>query len=234
MDRREIEGGSKYKQDLERERQMGHVEEAWLTEADGSTYRMPYKIIKYVVFSGLAQKEMIDPQHAARLQYRLSLLEPVIKASVNYVKCRITIIYNPKGAANRREQMSQQEIIDVLAKEGVHVDMQHIDERDYDYVKEFYNYAYFSPTIRESAPYGYTKEEWLKMKDEYQAKMDKLGVDKLEKFHQWQEEYMTSITAQGNPNPERVKVTALGKLLGRKKGPKAKKGGEKGFWFHGV
>lgn len=237
MDRREgpQEGGSKYKQDLERERQMGLVEESWTTDERGNKFRMPYKMIKYVTFSGLSQKEMADPQHAARLQYRLSLLEPVIKASVNYVKGRITIIYNPKGAANRREQMSRQELIDALAKEGVHVDMQKIEERDYDYEKEFYNYAYFSPTIREHPPYGYTKEEWAGMKDEWIQKMGKLEKEKLEKFHEWQNEYMESLK-EGDPNPERrqKKLTMLDRLMGRNKGPKAKKGGEKGFWFHGV
>ncbi len=223
MDRREnVEGGSKYKEDLEHERQMGNVEEAWLIDENGNRYRMPYKIIKQVIFNGLSQKEMIDPQYAARLQYRLSLHEPIIKASVNYIKGRITIIYNPKGAANRREQMSLQELIDALAKEGVHADMKQIEERDYDYVKEFYSYAYFPPTIREHPPYGYTDEEWAKMKDEWKERTEKQRAEKLQKFHQWQGEYMESITKTGDPNPE------------RKKGPKEKKGGEKEFWFHGV
>ncbi|MCL4389237.1 hypothetical protein M1397_01320 [Candidatus Marsarchaeota archaeon] len=234
MDRRDnIPSVSKYKEDLEKERQMGHVEDDWITDENGEKYRMPYRIIKYVVFRNLSQKEMVDPQHAAMLQYRLSIMEPVIKASVNFAKSRITLIYNPKGAKNRREQISLQELIEYLAKEGVHVDTNNIDERDYDYVKEFYNYAYFSPTIREHPPYGYTKEEWAGMREGWEEKMEKLKGEKLEKFHEWQKEYMESVQEGSNPNPERQKVTVVDRILGRKKGPKTKKG-EKGFWFHGI
>ena len=233
MDHRQIEGGSKYKQDLERERQMGAVEDDYITDDGGNRFRMPYRIIKEVVFSGLSQREMVDPQHAARLQYRLSIMEPIIKASVNFAKGRITVIYNPKGAKNRREQISQQELIDALARDGVHVDTGKISERDYDYVKEFYSYAYFSPTIREHPPYGYTKEEWGKMKGTWDEKMQKMSEEKLAKFHEWQKEYDASMAEQENPRPVQ-KLTLKDRILGRKKGPAAKKGGEKGFWFHGV
>jgi hypothetical protein len=232
MDRRDTGPSlSKYKEDLQRELQQGHVEDDWLTDEQGNRYRMPYRIIKCVVFRNISQKEMIDPQHAARLQYRLSLLEPIIKVSVNFAKSRITMIYNPKGAKNRREQISQQEIMDFLAKEGVHVDTSQIDERDYDYVKEFYNYAYFSPTIREHPPYGYTKEEWADMREGWEEKMQKVNSEKLNKFREWQKEYMESIQGDASQAPN-TKFTIKERLLGRK-GPKAKKG-EKGFWFHGI
>lgn len=236
MDRRDDpdNGGSKYQQDLEREKKLGvSLDSEWLTEGDGEKYRMPYRIIKMVIFSNISQKEMVDPQHAARLQYRLHLLEPIIKASVNFARKRITIVYNPSGANNRREQMSQQDIIDYLAKEGVHVDTGSISERDYDYTKEFYNYAYFSPQIREHPPYGYTKEEWEKMRDEYKAKTEKWNKEKTEKFRQWQDQYMESIEAQKNPNKVETKRSIADKILGRNRGPKGKKN-EKGFWFHGV
>jgi hypothetical protein len=232
MDHREAEGGSKYKQDLERERQMGAVEDDYITDEQGNRYRMPYRTIKEVVFSGLSQKDLVDPQHAARLQYRLSIMDPIIKTSVNFAKSRITVIYNPKGAKNRREQISQQELIEVLAREGVHVDMSKVSDRDYDYVKEFYSYAYFSPAIREHPPYGYTKDEWEKMRGGWDEKMEKMQREKLEKFHDWQKDYAASIEEQKNPAAP-VKLTALDRLLGRKKGPRMKKG-EKGFWFHGV
>lgn len=233
MDRRDTPSISKYKEDLERERQMGSVEDDYITDEQGNKYRMPYRMVKEVVFSGLSQKEMIDPQHAARLQYRLSIMDPVIKCSVNFAKARITVIYNPKGARNRREQISQQELIGVLANEGVHVDAAKISERDYDYVKEFYSYAYFSPKIREHPPYGYTNAEWEKMKGSWDEKMQKMSEEKLEKFHEWQKEYAASIAEQEHPSPEQ-KLTLKDRILGRKKGPAAKKGGEKGFWFHGV
>ncbi|HUC38583.1 MAG TPA: hypothetical protein VL944_00445 [Candidatus Acidoferrum sp.] len=232
MDHRDIKEASKYQQDLERERQLGGaVEEDYITDEQGNKVRMPYRMIKEVRFSNISQKDMVDPQHAARLQYRLSIMDYIIKASVNYARSRITIIYNPKGAKNRREQISQQELIEFLAKEGVKVDMAQITERDYDYVKEFYNYAYFSPTIREHPPYGYTKEEWASMKDEYMEKNKKYNKEKLEKFQAWQKEYAVSTGLEkGTVAPQKVSV--LGKLLG-KKGPKMKKD-EKGFWFHGV
>ncbi len=233
MDHRQTEGGSKYKQDLERERQMGAVEDDCITDDQGNRYRMPYRMIKEVVFSGVDQKGMVDPQHAARLQYRLSIMDPIIKASVNFAKSRITIIYNPKGAKNRREQISQQELIEVLAKEGVTIDPARISERDYDYVKEFYSYAYFSPKIREHPPYGYTKEEWERMKGSWDEKMQRMSEEKLVKFHEWQKEYAASMAEQENPKPAQ-KLTLKDRILGRKKGPAAKKGGEKGFWFHGV
>ncbi len=233
MDRRDIHEASHYQQDLEKERQSGKaVEDEYLIDNQGNKVRMPYRMIKEVRFANLNQKDMVDPQHAARLQYRLSLLDSVIKASVNYARSRITIIYNPKGAQNRREQISQQELIEFLAKEGVKIDTNAITERDYDYVKEFYNYAYFSPQIREHPPYGYTKEEWEKMRDGWNEKMDKYTKEKLEKFEEWQKEYAASMGIDG-AKAEPQKVTALDKILGRKKGPKGKKD-EKGFWFHGV
>ncbi len=234
MDRRDTPSVSKYKEDLERERQMGNVEDDYITDEHGNKYRMPYRMIKEVVFSGLSQNEMVDPQHAARLQYRLSIMDPIIKASVNFAKARITVIYNPRGAKNRREQISQQELMNVLAKEGVHVDANKISERDYDYVKEFYSYAYFSPRIREHPPYGYTKEEWAKMRNGWDEKMRQMSEEKLVKFHDWQKEYAASMAEEANPTLDDKKLTLKDRILGRKKGPASKKGGEKGFWFHGV
>ena len=42
----------------------------------GKTYRVPYKMIKEVVFSNLDQTELQDFEHSARLQYRLLLWIP--------------------------------------------------------------------------------------------------------------------------------------------------------------
>jgi hypothetical protein len=39
-----------------------------------------------------------------------------------------------------------------------------MEDVDYDYYKELYSYAYFSPSIREAPPYGWTREEWKKEK----------------------------------------------------------------------
>ena len=138
---------------------------------DGKPFRMPYKVIKKVVFKNLDQKELIDIPHVARLQYRLLLFDAVIKAKVDYHKKFIRIIYNPPDADNIREKMSREKLVEFLASEGVHVktDSADMEEEDYDYFKEHYSYAYFPPSIREAPPYGWTREEWKKEK-ERQAK----------------------------------------------------------------
>jgi hypothetical protein len=49
---------------------------------DGESYTVPYRTIKQVTFTDLKKEELIDIPHAARLQYRLMLLDPVIKAKI--------------------------------------------------------------------------------------------------------------------------------------------------------
>ncbi|EQD50001.1 hypothetical protein B2A_07454, partial [mine drainage metagenome] len=119
----------RYKQDLEQQSKQ-NIDDSknWIVE-DGKKFRLPYKIIKQVVFSNVSKADMIDQEHAARLQYRLLLLEPVIKAYVEFQKGRITVIYNPAGADNIREKMSLDDIIAFLAKEGVNIDRERADER---------------------------------------------------------------------------------------------------------
>ncbi|MDE1869252.1 MAG: hypothetical protein KGH60_04805 [Candidatus Micrarchaeota archaeon] len=209
-------------------------EDAYVTE-NGERFRVPYRMIKKVIFSNLKKEELIDVPHAARLQYRLMLLDPVIKAIVNFNKQRITVIYNPRTAPNAKEKISQDEIIDILSKQGVHVDKAHIEENDYDYYKDLYTYASLPPSIRERPPYGYTLEEWKKMKPEWTAKMQELTIEKDKKQIEWQQAYLEShpdIAKQIDPNfkPSIVKQSALGKLFSNKKANKK----EKGFWFHGV
>lgn len=160
----------------------------------GKRYRMPYRTVERVVFSNLKREELVDIQHAARLQYRLMLLNPIIKAAVDFTKVRITIIYNPKTADNINEKISLEELVQILVKEGVHTDPESTTKSDYDY-KEFYSYAYNPPTIKENPPYGYTMEEWEGMKLKWERKMKKLDVKKREKFRQWQENYL-------NANPD--------------------------------
>ncbi len=140
-------------------------------EEDGKKFRMPYKMIKKVTFKNLDQKELVDIPHSARLQYRLLLFDAVIKAKVDYYKKFIRIVYNHPEADNIREKISRKQLIDFLAGEGVHVkaDAENMEETDYDYIKELYNYAYFPKSIRESPPYGWTREEW-KSEQERQEK----------------------------------------------------------------
>jgi len=157
---------------------------------DGKQYTVPYRIIKQVTFTNLKRGELVDIPHAARLQYRLMLLEPVIKAWVDYTKSKIVVIYNPREAENLREKMSFEELRDFLSKQGVNVSTDNMHEEDYDYKKRLYDYAYSSPSVRESAPYSYTVEEWRSMKPEWEEKLKKGELEKKEKFRKFQESYL--------------------------------------------
>ncbi|MFI5412273.1 MAG: hypothetical protein ACHQX1_00065 [Candidatus Micrarchaeales archaeon] len=164
--------------------------ESYFIQENGKNFRMPYKMVKQVIFKNLDQKELIDIPHVARLQYRLLLFDAVIKAKVDYHKRFIRIIYNNEGADNIKEKISRQKLIEFLASEGVHVSEapENMEETDYDYKKELYDYAYFSPSIREAPPYGWTREEWKREKErrakeqyriEHPTMIDKLlGRDK--------------------------------------------------------
>src|ERR1700719_2137966 len=109
---------------------------------DGKRFRVPYKIVKEVIFTNLKKEELIDIPHASRLQYRLMLLDPIIKARVDFTKLKISVIYNPSSAENIRAKMSFDELIEVLSKQGIHPDPKSTVETDYDYYKNFYSYAY--------------------------------------------------------------------------------------------
>jgi hypothetical protein len=205
---------------------------------DGESYTVPYRTIKQVTFTDLKKEELIDIPHAARLQYRLMLLDPVIKARIDFTKLRMIVIYNPREADNMREKMSLEELKDFLSKQGVNVSEEHTILEDYDYKRQLYDYAYNPPSIRERAPYGYTKEEWNgKMKAEWQEKMKKGEVEKQEKYKKFREGYlaeypeMAEVMEPGYKPKESVviKQTFFGKLFGKKQTKK-----EKGFWFHGV
>ncbi len=170
MDRRDNQQVEKTKE-LEQEGQMKEGSSHFITE-DGKQYRMPYTIIKKVIFKNLDQKELQDIPHSARLQYRLLLFDAVIKAKVDFHKKFIRIVYNHPEANNIKEKISRQKLIEFLANEGVHVNEapENFEETDYDYQKELYNYAYFPPSIREAPPYGWTKEEWKRHKEEEEKK----------------------------------------------------------------
>ena len=73
----------------------------YVTE-NGNKFTVPYQMIKKVTFTNVSKAEMIDIPHAARLQYRLMLLEPIMKASVDFTKSKITVIYNPDTADNNK------------------------------------------------------------------------------------------------------------------------------------
>lgn len=222
----------KVKQD---EKKESSTFNAYVTE-NGRQYRVPYRIVKKVTFSGISRKELIDIPHAARLQYRLMLMDPVIKAVVDFTKSKITILYNPREADNIREKISLEELEEFLAKQGVNVDDSSANMEDYDYYKDLYTYAYTSPSIRERAPYGYSMDEWKKMKPEWEVKMKEGERLKQQKYRDFQESYLAENPDMAQKIDEsykpgvnaKVKSTFLGKIF------KKKEQKEKGFWFHGV
>lgn len=218
------------KRATERKNEPGSENYDWFVEEEGKRYVVPYRIIKRVLFSNISQKELIDIPHAARLQYRLMLLEPVIKATVNYVKGTILVTYNNTGSGNQKEKMSQKEIIEFLGTQNVHVDPNAIDERDYDYYNEFFKHTFSPESVRETAPYGVKIEEWRKIRPEYEAKTKEAFKKKMESFHEWQDSY-----ADEHPEilNEYVKEGVAGKKSGLFKKRK-QKGSTGGHWFHGI
>lgn len=202
-------------------------------EEDGKRYMVPYHMIKKVVFENIDKKELIDIPHAARLQYRLMLMDPVIKASVDFTKAKITVIYNHAGSDNNKEKISLEELNAFLAKEGVMTHPSYTTLEDYDYYKNFYSYAYNPAKIRERAPYGYTMEQWQKMKPEWKEKMKNSEIAKREKFRNFQEAYLDSNPAaakviEPGHKPKKAKLTLKERIFGRNNG------NGKGFWFHGM
>jgi hypothetical protein len=218
---------------IKQEESAGSDYNSYVVE-DGKQYRVPYKMINKVTFTGLKKEELIDIPHAARLQYRLMLLDPVIKARVDFTKLKIVVIYNPRGADNIKEKISLEELKEFLTKQGVNVSDASTKVEDYDYYKELYSYAYNPPSIRERAPYGYTMEQWKSMKPEWEKKMKDGEIEKQVKFKKFQEGYLDANPEMAPKIVEGYKqksenITFLKRIFGKKK-----KGNEKGFWFHGV
>lgn len=188
-------------------------------EENGNLYRVPYRIVAKVVFSGIDKACFKDPEHAARLQYRLMLNDAILKARVYYIRGSITIIYNPPNADNMKEKISIDEIIKSLENEGVKVSREHMANGDYDYYKNFYSYAFNSPSIREHAPYGYTLQEWKKLKPQWEKNKAESKRKSEEKFRNFQAQYLEA-------HPELAKEYGIelkeekrteGKLFGKKK-----------------
>ena len=201
-------------------------------EENGNLFRVPYRMVAKVTFSNVSKADFVDPEHAARLQYRLMLNDAILKARVHYAKGNIVIIYNPENADNLKEKISLEEIIKFLNSEGVHVSAANAVKEDYDYYKNFYSYAFSPPAIREHAPYGYTLQEWRKIKPEWEKKKVEYTVKKEQQFHDWQMSYLREhpelAKELGIELQDKKKLTLKEKLLGRKSSS------GKGFWFHGA
>ena len=231
MDKRENQEENAYEKEL-KEVQERQYSSDWIT-INGKQYRVPYRMVKEVTFAEVSKSELIDLEHAARLQYRLMLMEPILRAKVEYAKQRITIVYNPTDADNRKPKISLEELMDTLSKEGVRLYNNPREVHDFDYFKEMYSYHFDPPAIREHPPYGYTAKEWEKMKDEYYRKTGEAREKNWAKFREWQNSYAMEHAEALGIKPEEIKLkpaTLKEKILGRKKSKK----GEKGFWFHGV
>jgi|GEM_PF-822331 hypothetical protein len=198
---------------------------------DGKPYRVPYKMVKEIEFSNIHKEAMIDFEHAGRLQYRLMLMDSVLRAKVEFVKQKITIVYNPTTAQNNKPKTTKEELVSFLAKEGIRIDPSSMVEKDFDYFKEMYSYHYNPPSIRERPPYGYTMDEWKKMRDNYNKKAAQGREDGYKKFQEWQDTYAeqhpTILGEKISATPRKVGLTE--RLFGKKKEDK-----KSGFWFHGV
>jgi hypothetical protein len=232
MDHRDGQEGNAYRKELEQDKELQYDEYVTL---EGKRYRVPFKMIREVVFSGVRRDELASIEHAARLQYRLLLLDPVVKAKVEFNKGTITVVYNPDTAQNRKEKISVEQLIAFFDKEGVHLKNNPRKERDFDYVNEMYSYQFNPRSIRERPPYGYTLGEWRSMKDEYARKMNKAREKNVAKFKEWQDNYAESnpeVLADKMPSDQR-KPTLKERIFGKKRGSK-KRENEKQFWFHGA
>ncbi len=155
----------------------------------GKKYRIPYHVIKRAIFLDIKKEHLIDVSHSARLQYKLLLMDSVVKAVVDFNQLRITVIYNPIGADNNGAKTSVESLVKFLAQEGVHVHPGSTKDENYDYYKELYSYAFSSPSIRKSAPYSFTLKEWETLEPEFIKKSTKADRDKLAKFNEWREKY---------------------------------------------
>lgn len=220
MDKREEEASiTRYQQDLQKLRESGkEVDDSKnFVDENGKKYRVPYHMIKKVEFPNISKADMVSQEHAARLQYRLMLLDPVIKAYVEFVKQRITVIYNPDTADNIREKMSQEQLIEFLKNQGINVDRTKMVERDYDYYKEFYGYAFNPKVIREHPPYGHTTEQWKKMKPKWEQSMKEGEAKKQQNHKEYQEKYERlhpEVYGVKEPLPEKRKPSVLKKISG--------------------
>ncbi len=243
MDRREEMQNERnlYQKELEQQENQDIDFSKQYIEENGSKFRVPYRDVKMIRFSDVSQVEMRDMEHAARLQYRLMLQDAVLKATVNFSRKTITVIFNPKSADNLKEKTGVEEIVAFLAKEGVHVSRAGAEEQDYDYISNFYNYAFNPKSIKEHPPNGYTKEEWARIKPEWEENARKSAQEKREKWRKFQENYDKHVEEIKNPEAAEARKreeeamknrSILDRILGRQ--GKKEEGKGQGFWFHGI
>jgi hypothetical protein len=229
LDHREIQQESGFVRDLKSANKEEYID--YSIEESGKSYRIPYKMVREMTITNIDKTELKDIPHTARVQYRLLLLDAVLKAKIEFIRGKATLTYNPVGEANSKEKMSRDDVIRFFAEQGVHIDPKNIVERDVDYIEEIYKPQFDPAQIREHAPYGYTREEWKRMKPDYIKKTIEGEQKKQEKFHAWQDSYISRY-------PEMAKEYGISADKPKKKGLLARLTGrdrsEKGYWFHGV
>ncbi len=183
--------------------------ESTFISEDGKSYRMPYRAVRRAVLSNLRRDELQDARHAARLQYSLMLLEPVIKATVDFGELKATVIYNPLDADNGMPKTDLGHIEDVLAQQGVHMHPGSVKDESYDYYGQLYSYAYSPRRTRESVPYGHSTKEWKGMERAYESKLAKADKRKLARFRAWQDRYLREHPAASSGRPRKRKSALL-------------------------
>lgn len=216
---------SAYQEDLQRTATLTEQEinSQYIIEK-GNRIRVPYRMVKQVIFTNVKQSgEFSDPEHAARLQYRLLLNDAILKARVHYIRNKILIIYNPKDAGNLKDKIDLDGIKAFLKEQKVEIDENSISDEPYDYYKDFYTYAFDSPSIREHPPYGYTLKEWKKMKPDWEKKIKEYTKKKELTQEKFRQDYLIE-------HPELAKELGI-EIKDSEKKPKKS---ERGFWFHGM
>lgn len=182
---------NEYQEDLKKNKDVtqGDLDKQYIIE-EGNKFRVPYRMVRMVTFKNVVKEgEFRDQPHAARLQYRLMEKDSILKARVNFIKNTITIMYNPKNADNLKDKISLEEIVDFLKTQNVNVSAENAEDVDFDYVKDFYSYAFNPPSIREHPPYGYTVDEWKALKATYQKKLEEGKEKSWNKFLEFQKNY---------------------------------------------
>jgi hypothetical protein len=180
-------GKSDYRSFYAKSRDVGAEVKDEYVEDNGGRYLVPYRKVRQVVFRGVRKEELVDPEHAARLQYRLILMEPILLAAVDFDEREIGVFYNPEEATNRNERISLQGIVDFLASEGVHVDSKGAESKEVDYYASVYGYYHNPKSVRERPPYGYTLDEWKSgLKERYEKGMAGAEKKKLKEWLEWQ------------------------------------------------
>ncbi len=218
---------SAYQEDLQATANLTDEQiKAQFVMEDGNPIRVPYKMVRQVVFENVKHTgEFMDAEHAARLQYRLMLKDAVLKARVHYIRNKILVIYNPLDADNLKEKTSLEEIKAFLKVESnVEIDENAIRDEPYDYYTNFYKYAFSPPAIREHPPYGYELKEWKKMKPQWDRKVEEYSKKKKIKQEEFKRAYLAD-------HPDLAKSMGI-EIKPEEKNKKRKS--EKGFWFHGV